>query len=218
MALATSTVVALAAAAAAAGVNQVNTNRTLSRQDAEQASGIRTQSRIQQQGDQKVNEQVTKLEASRSADEKTKRMADYMKSLVGARKKTDEGLQNSALGEDFNALGALASADLAGKGQDRAGLMAGVDAAGMQRQGEAFDFGRLATDVSLIGRESEGQRFLTDLRTRGIRRNPWMDIAAATLQGASSGMAGSGGGASGAWAPGKIPIARVPAPVPFGGP
>lgn len=197
MAVASSTVAALALAAAAAGAQQYNTNKTLSRQDASAAQGIRDQSRIQKEGDKKVQEQVDKIKGSRADDERATRMADYMKTLTAARKKTDTGLENSALGEAFNAAGAAAKGDLAAKGASTAGLLAGVDAAGMQRQGEAFDFGRLATDIGLIGRESQGQQFLTDLRTRSIRRNPWIDVAAATMQGAAGGLAG-GAGAAGA--------------------
>lgn len=200
MALTTSTMIGLALAAAAAGAQQYNTKKTLDKQDASAAQGIRDQSRIQKEGDKKVQEQVDKIKASRSEDERAARMTDYMKTLTSARKKTDTGLENAALGEAFNAAGAAAKGDLAAKGASTANLLAGVDAAGMQRQGEAFDFGRLATDIGLIGRESQGQQFLTDLRTRSIRRNPWIDVAAATMQGAAGGLAGAGGAASGAGA------------------
>lgn len=182
-------------AVAGAAAQQYNTNKTADRQDASVAEGIRRQSGIQKKADAKVNEQVDKLAASRSDDERATRMSDYMKTLTTARKKTDTGLENAALGEAFNAAGADARASLAAQGAERANLMAGIDAAGLQRQGEATDFGRLATDLSLVGRESEGQRFLTDLRTRSIRRNPWIDAGAAALSGAASGMAGGMGGA-----------------------
>lgn len=196
MALSTTAALALLATAGGAGLNAYNTNRTLSRQDASTAQGIREQSRIQQKADAQVAEQVKKLEGSRSADERAQRMGDYMKALVTARRKTEGGLQNPALGGAFNEAGAAAARDLATKGTTRADLMAGVDAPGMQRQGEAFDFGRLATDLSLIGRESEGQRFISDLRTRSIRRNPWIDVASSVLSGLGSGMAGAGSGAA----------------------
>lgn len=196
MALGTAATLALLATAGGAGLNAYNTNRTLSRQDASTAQGIREQSRIQQKADAQVAEQVKKLEGSRSADERAQRMGDYMKALVTARRKTEGGLQNAALGGAFNEAGAAAARDLATQGTTRADLMAGVDAPGMQRQGEAFDFGRLATDLSLVGRESEGQRFISDLRTRSIRRNPWIDVASSVLSGLGSGMAGAGSGAA----------------------
>lgn len=199
MALATSTAAALwaaAAAAAAAGVSQHNTNRTISRQDREQAAGIQRQSRIQQRADQQVNTEVDALENSTAADERSARMAEYMKTLGAARNKTEGGLENDALGDAFSASAQAAKGDLKTKGETTANLMAGVDAAGLQRQGEAFRFGNLATDIGLIGRESAGQQFLTDLRTRSIRRNPYLDATAAGLQGAAGGLAGAGTGAA----------------------
>lgn len=194
MALATGTALALAGTLAASGMQAYNTNRTLSKQDASAAQGIRDQSRIQQKADVKVNDEVTKLEASRSGDERAQRLTDYMKTLTTARGKTDSGLENIALGDAFNAAGGKAKGDLAATGNRTADLLAGVDAAGLQRQGEANSFGRLATDIGLVGRESQGQKFLTDLRTRSIRRNPWIDAGASALKGLSSG--GFGGGAS----------------------
>lgn len=193
MALATSTVVALAAMAAATAANQYNTNKTLNRQDAEQADGIRRQSDIQKRTDDKVNDEVDSLEKSTAADERAARMTDYMKTLGTARGKTEEGLDNVGLGDAFNAAGDKAKGDLATTGNRTAGLLSGIDAAGLQRQGEAFSFGNLATDISLLGRESAGQQFLTDLRTRSIRRNPYIDGGAAILNGIGQGMAGGGG-------------------------
>lgn len=196
MALATGTALALAGTLAASGLQAYNTNRTASRQDASAAQGIRDQSRIQQKADVKVNDEVDKLASSRSGDERAQRLTDYMKTLTTARGKTNAGLENVALGDAFNAAGATAKGDLAASGNRTADLTAGVDAAGLQRQGEANSFGRLATDLGLIGRESSGQRFLTDLRTRSIRRNPWIDAGASALQGLTS--AGLGGGAAAA--------------------
>jgi len=67
----------------------------------------------------------------------------------------------------------------------------------MQRQGEAFGYGHLATDIGLIGRESAGQRFIDELRLNSIRRSAGMDLAAG-LMGAASGAVGAGASAAGA--------------------
>lgn len=181
-------------AAVGAAVQTVNTNRTLSRQDAEAAEGIRRQSDIQKRADERVNTEVDTIAKSTSADERAQRMQDYMKTLGTARQKTESGLDNAALGDAFNAAGDKAKGELAAGGERTAGLMSGIDAAGLQRQGEAFGFGNLATDVGLIGRESAGQQFLTDLRVRSTRRNPWLDFAGSAMQGIGQGMAAKGGG------------------------
>jgi hypothetical protein len=78
---------------------------------------------------------------------------------------------------------------------DTAGLMAGIDAPGLQRQGEGFGYGRLATDINLLGRESQGNNFIDELMVNiARRRNPGLDAAAALLSGL--GKAGAGSGAS----------------------
>jgi hypothetical protein len=63
-----------------------------------------------------------------------------------------------------------------------AGLLSRIDAPGRQRQREGFGFGRLASDLGTIGRASAGDDFLTQLRLRGIRENPWRQAAASVLQ------------------------------------
>ena len=192
MALATSTILGLAAAAGSAGLSMYNTSRTASQQDAEAAKGIRTQAGIQQRADQRVNQEVSNLEASTNADEKAAREADFMQQLRLAASKTNAGLDGSIGGEAFQASAAGARGDLQRQGAETAGLLAGIDAPALQRQGEGFGFGRLGTDISLIGRESSGQDWLTQLRTAAIKRNPWMDVGAALLGGAANGMAGKG--------------------------
>lgn len=201
MALATSTIVGLAAAAAAAGVSTYNTNRTISRQDSEAARGIASQGRIQRRTDQRVNEEVQNLERSSAMDERAKRLTDYMTTLGRVKRKTNAGLENvGAFGDEFATAANDATASLDRQGAERADLMAGVDAPGLQRQGEAFNFGRLATDVNAFQRESNGADWLTRLRTQGIRRSPGLDALSSTLSGVASGagsMGGSGSAAAG---------------------
>ena len=72
----------------------------------------------------------------------------------------------------------------------RAGIQARIDAPQLQRQDEAFGYGRAATDLDLIRRESQGDEFVNQLRLRAIRRRPGMDLLAGGLQGAGNSMAG----------------------------
>src|SRR5690606_13823221 len=75
-----------------------------------------------------------------------------------------------------------------------ASLMARIDAPTLQRQREGRSFGRLATDLGQIARFSAGDDFLTQLRLRGIRENPWVMAGASVASGVGSGMASSGYG------------------------
>lgn len=213
MALATSTVVAMAVMAAAAAAQAAETQRVARKQDGQAADAIRNQSAKQREADAKVNEEVGKLQGSSSGDEKAKRMADYSAMLRRNKAVQGGGLSAPIVGSQaFRNDAAAANDDVQREGMATADLMARIDAPGMQRQGEGFGFGKLATDISMIGRESRGQAFLDDLKLRAIRRNPWVDVAA----GVASSMAGAMGGGGGM---GGAGVASTPAftPVQYGG-
>jgi hypothetical protein len=199
MAITTSTMIALAAAAAAAGISHQNTVNTANRADQIAAQGIRDQSRVQQRADAQVNETVDELAGSTAADERAQRLSDYATTLRNAKANTDAGLDETQGGSQFAKDAAAAKEQLAAFGADRAGKLATVDAAGLQRMGEGFQFGNLATDIGLVGRESQGIDFVTRLRSAANRRNAGMDAAASFLGGvASGGLGGAGAAGTGA--------------------
>lgn len=180
---------------ASAGTSYYNTEKTADRQDAALADSIINQSRKQREADARVGEEVQKLEGSTAADERAERLAQYMDVVGRNRDSLQAGLVPGVGSDRFqaDAQGSAAAAEsYAGKMAD---LMARVDAGSLQRQREGFGYGRLATDLSRVAREASGQSFLDELRLRGIRRNPWLDAAAAGMSGAAGAM---GSGASGA--------------------
>lgn len=187
-----SVLIPLAMSAASAAIQNQNTQRTAKREDRALSESIMRQSQKQRQADKRTLDEVGKLEKSSSRDEEAQRMAQYSDQLRRNRQTLQGGLTPGIGGEVFT--GDLAAA---GQGVDQyaansADLMSRVDAAGMQRQGEGFDFGKLGTDIGLIGRESRGQAYIDELRRRTIQRNPWLDMAAGGLQ--AAGGAGLGGG------------------------
>jgi hypothetical protein len=199
MAITTSTLVALAAAAAAAGISHQNTVNTANRADQIAAQGIRDQSKAQQKADVKVNEAVDELAGSTAADERAQRLSEYATTLRNAKANTEGGLDESQGGSQFAKDAAAAKQDLAAFGADRAGKLATVDAAGLQRMGEGFSFGNLASDIGLVGRESQGIDFLTRLKAGANRRNAGMDALSSFLGGvASGGIGGAGAAGTGA--------------------
>lgn len=196
MAIATTTAIALALAAAAAGTSYYNTEKTASRQDSAAADAIRNQSKIQKEGDSKVNDTVAKLAASNAASGKQQRLDDYLSVLRRNKDTTTAGLAPTIGSDTFKADAATAANDAQGFAAKTAGLMSRMDAPQIQRQGEAFDYGKLATDLGLVGRESQGQAFLDRLRQSRIRRNAKLDLAAG-LMSAGAGAAAGGVGAGG---------------------
>lgn len=196
MVYATATYVALALAAASAGAQYVNTQNTARRQDQQAAQGIMNQARIQKEADAKVNASVSELEGSDSASERSQRLGDYIQTLRNNRAGIEGGSEPGYGSAAFQADSAQAGKDATKYSENMAGLMSRMDAPTMQRQGEAFDYGNLATEIGLIGRQSAGQRFIDELRLNSIRRSAGLDLAAG-LMGAASGAVGSGASVAG---------------------
>jgi len=217
MALATSTIVALAAAAAASAASAYNTNQTAKKEDRKLAEGIRNQSAKQKEADARTNKEITGIENSSSRDEEAKRLDQYAAQLRKNRPTLQGGNLNPLLGGDaFKADAANAAQGADAYAGQTADLMAQVDAPGMQRQGEAFGFGKLATDIDLIGRESRGQAYIDELRRRTVRRNPWIDMGAGMLSAYSGGMGGGNGGLVSSAMKSGSALAGSPAPA-YGG-
>ena len=177
-----------------AGASIYNTNKTASRQDAATAASIRNQSAKQREADARVNEEVQKLQGSTSADERAQRLDQYMTQLRRNRAGQASGLSPVVGSDTFKQDAAGALEGVQNQAGMTAGLMARMDAPAMQRQGEAFDYGHLGTDIGLLSREAKGQQFLDELRMRAVKRNPWLD--------AFSGLTGA---AASGWGTGIIP-------------
>ena len=178
MAMTTSTMIGLGLAAAAAGAQQYNTRQTAKRQDQQAAAGIRQQGIRQQAADARVNEAVSELEGSTAEAARAQRLDEYMTGLRRNRGNMQSGLAPSIGSQAFRDDSARAAEDVQNYAERSAGLLSRIDAPAMQRQGEAFGMGNLATDIGLIGRQSAGDQFINDLRLRAIRRNPWIDAGA----------------------------------------
>lgn len=200
MAIATTTAIALALAAAAAGTSYYNTQKTAKNADNALALQIANQGKKQQQADAKTDEEVNKLKASNSADERAKALTGYLDTLKTGRQKLEAGLTPNFGSAAFQADAANDAKGVEQFAADRAGLLSRMDAPVDQRRGEGYDYGRLGTDLQLISREAQGQNFLDELNVkRKSQRNAGLDALSAFLGGAASGV--SGMGASGAMSP-----------------
>lgn len=185
----------LAIGLAGAAAQSAETKRVERKQDDQLAMSLIEQGKKQKEADTKVNEEVQELQASTAADERADRLDEYMQGLQRGRKGWESGGIDPAIGSDaFKADSAKAAEGVQQYAADTAGLVARMDAPGLQRQGEAFGYGNLATDLNLVGRESRGQRFIDELRMRAIRRNPNVDLAAGVATGVAGAMGGGMGG------------------------
>lgn len=185
-------------ALAGAAVQQNNTVQTEKRQDSELALQLRNQGVKQREADSKVGEEVKRLQSSTSDDSRRKALDSYSTALRTNRAKSSAGL-TPAIGSDaFREGSAVAAQGVQDYGAETAGLMSRIDAPMEQRRAESFSYGNLGTDLNLISREAQGQRYLDELRLRAIRRNPGQDLLAAGLSAYGGAYAGRGGSSSGA--------------------
>lgn len=193
MAIATSTAIALALAAAAAGTSYYNTQQTTKRQNQATIESIKNQRGIQDEANAKVQRVLSDVEASSPTGERERAAGEYLKQVQLAQQVARQGLSQRGLSDEYDE-GAAQAGD---KAQDYAtmigGLMSRIDAPTNQRTREGFTFGDLSTDVGLTQAKSRGQQWVDALKLKGIRRNPYLDAAAAAMNGASS-YAGSGAG------------------------
>lgn len=194
--------------AVSAGMSAYNTNKTAKRQDNQLAESIRGQSKLQKEQDARVNQEVTKLSGSTMDESRQKRMGDFMSQLGRNRQSITNGLTPNIGSDVFRGDSAVAAEGALGEANNVAGLLATMDAPGMQRQAEGKGFGQLATDTDLMKRRSQGQQFIDDIRMRGIRRSTGLDLGAGLIGAMGSAYAGAGAGGGLAGKAGFTPVGQ----------
>lgn len=190
----------IAIALAGTAAQQAETQRVERKQDQETAQGLLSQSRRQQEADRRVNDEIAQLETSTADAARNDRLGQYMQQLQRGRKQAVAGLEGPIGGATFQADAGAARAGADNAAATTAGLMSRIDAPQLQRQQEAFGYGKLATDLDMEARASRGQQFIDQLRLRQIRRRPEVDLLAGLATAAGGSMAG-GGAANGASGP-----------------
>ncbi|HHA1219531.1 TPA: hypothetical protein ACOEFN_001048 [Stenotrophomonas maltophilia] len=182
----------IAIALAGTAAQQAETQRVERKQDQETAQGLLSQSRRQQEADRRVNDEIAQLETSTADAARNDRLGQYMQQLQRGRKQAVAGLEGPIGGATFQSDAGAARAGADNAAATTAGLMSRIDAPQLQRQQEAFGYGKLATDLDMEARASRGQQFIDQLRLRQIRRRPEVDLLAGLATAAGGSMAGGG--------------------------
>ncbi|MFV7424011.1 hypothetical protein ACNPNN_13160 [Stenotrophomonas geniculata] len=190
----------IAIALAGTAAQQAETQRVERNQDQETAQGLLNQSRRQQEADRRVNDEIAQLETSTADAARNERLGQYMQTLQRGRKQAVAGLEAPIGGATFQTDAGAARTGADNAAATTAGLLSRIDAPQLQRQQEAFGYGKLATDLDMEARASRGQQFIDQLRLRQIRRRPEVDLLAGLATAAGGSMAG-GGAANAAAAP-----------------
>lgn len=181
--------------AVGAGVQAHQTHKTAKEQDEAAAQGIRTQAGHQREADARVAQEVAGLEASSPEASQKAATDSFMEQLKRTRSQAHGPDQVGALSDEYSSGSAQAGADVDKFGASRADLLGRINAPGLQRQDETVSRLRAGTDLGLIGRNSAGDQFLTQLRQQSIRPNPWVMAGGQVLGGIGAGMASQAGAA-----------------------
>lgn len=188
--------VAVAVTAAAALTSAYNTRRTAQKQDRALAEGIRQQAKIQKRGNQQISDALSKLEKSRPGAEQASALEQYRQAIRGTEQQARSGQAVEGLSEAYDEATRAGTATAQGNVGNIADLLSRIDAPGLQRQREAIGTADLGLNLSTLGRDAQGADFLSRMKAQNIRRNPWLDAAAAAMNSYAGG-GGFSGGATG---------------------
>lgn len=181
-----------------AGVQHRNTQQTAKKQDRQLARQLSDKGKKQQEADTRTAQLLQERAGSNDQAERGAGLAGMLEHMqrnkggvsnaLGAKGAVSDAYQKSS--QDA----VLGANQYGGRIAD---LMSRIDAPAQQRQREAVDNVRFGQDVDQLKRFDAGDDFLHQMRLRGIKRNPWMDLAGGALQGAAG--SGADWGNLGGW-------------------
>lgn len=186
-------IVPLIVSAIGAGATAYNAHQTLKDQDNVAAQGLLAQGQRQKQADQRVSQEVNALDASSPEASRKAATDNFLTALKQNQQQARGGKTVGAVSGQYDADSAAAGNAVDQFGRSQADVLGRINAPGLQRQDEAQGRARLGSDLGLIGRNSQADAFLTDLRSRSIQANPWINAGATLAGGVASGMASTGG-------------------------
>ncbi len=179
-----------AIAAVGTGVQQVDAHKTAQRQDEEAAQGIRIQGDTQQKADAQIAQNIKSLQGSSPEAARANAANAFITQL---RRNSAESTGVPVAGGSARYKGDIATSNqnVADYGANLADTQSRILAPNLQRQQEGQNSQQLAANLSEIGRQSQANQFLSQLRMRGITNDPWMQAGGSILEGVGNGMAAS---------------------------
>lgn len=183
---------AIAALSTAATI--YNTNRTARKADEAAAAGIRSQAATQRKATSRVDEALAQIGKSSPDQAQASALQQYQQATRGTEQQARAGQAIEGLSKAYDAATQAGQGNVAGKIGTIADLLSRIDAPALQRQQEAFVQGNLGSALDVLGKESQGQNFLTGLKVNAVRRSPYIDAFAAGLNAAAKNYAATSGG------------------------
>jgi hypothetical protein len=181
------------AAVGAAVVKQYNTNKTAKKRDKATLQSMQRQNELQRKASARTMADLNKLEQSTPDDENATRQSQVRTQLRKAQAMALAGINPTGGGDAVTDLADQAGTSAVGYGDFINRELAGIDAPGLQRQGEAFDRADTNSGLARLRRDSGQESNLLRLRMAGIRDSPALGMLSTGL----SAYSGTGGFTSG---------------------
>lgn len=177
-----------------AGLNYYNERQVGKKQDQVLANQIAQQGRRQSEADQAVSDAMRERALSTSEQDRSGAANQYLQQVRAAQANATRGLgQVGAVSNAYQQSANDAALGIGDYANTTANLMARIDAPLQQRQREGQADARLSMDLDDVARRNRSDDYLAQLRLRGVKRNPWIDLAS-SLMGVGAGYAAQAGG------------------------
>ncbi|MBE2259508.1 MAG: hypothetical protein IAE88_11655 [Rhodobacteraceae bacterium] len=183
---------------AGAGLDYLNKRKTAKAQGRILAEQTAQQAARQAEADQAIAGLLAQRAGSSAAPLRGAIGDEYLGQVLAAMPNATPGLnQVGALSNAYRNMAGAAATGVGDYGTRMASLMARMDAPTRQRVQEGQQEDRLRSTLGLIGRQSDSDRYLAELRLRGVKPNPWMSAASSLLGAAGSAVGSRAGGGFG---------------------
>lgn len=155
--------------------------------------GLDQQKARQDEADAAVNAEIGALQRS-TPEAQRQEAADSFITQLRRSNASSQGDVPVGASEQFQTDTAAAEQGVTDFGTRTANLMARISAPVRQRQVEGQGMSRLASQLATVGRNSQGDDFLAQLRLQRATGNPGLEAAGQFLTGVGTGMASNGYG------------------------
>jgi hypothetical protein len=179
----------IVAAVGAAVVTQYSKNQTAKKRDKATLQSMQRQNELQRKASARTMADLNKLEQSTPDEENATRQSQVRTQLRKAQAMALAGINPTGGGDAVTDLADQAGTTAVGYGDFINRELAGIDAPGLQRQGEAFDRADTNSGLARLRRDSGQESNLLRLRMAGIRDNPLLSMLSTGL----SAYSGTGG-------------------------
>ncbi|GAB3054076.1 hypothetical protein [Stenotrophomonas tumulicola] len=180
-----------------AATQQYTQHKANSARDDRLAQQIRTQSANQDRANAAVNDLLTQRATDDGAVQRDATERSFLDQAQAAQLAAGSGLrQPGAVSDAYRTAANDAALGIGDYSRNAASLMARMDAPRQQRRRESLQSGNLATQLGLIGRQSQSDDYLSNLQLQSVQADPWLSAAGMVAQGVGRGVAGRAGSAA----------------------